>query len=150
MIHRLRLALVLAVTALAISVPATGFAASSTHNKQLARTFKQLKRLPNANTPAPRVRGLLLRLSRLNPKGASTYYKFALRKLAPTNAEQTANQFIRQITVIVKKSGLPGNQVSRITRVIVKTFKHYAPPTPTPTPYQASVSPADEKAVQVG
>jgi hypothetical protein len=149
MIHRLRLALVLTAT-LALSVPAIGFAAASTHNKQLARTFKQLKRLPNANTPAPRVRVLLLKLSRLNPKGASTYYKFALRKLAPTNAEQSANQFIRQITVIVKRSGLPGNQVTRITRVIVKTFKHYVPPTPTPTPYQASVSPAGEKTVGIG
>lgn len=136
MIRALRLILVLACATLA--VPTTGHAASAGNKKQIARVFKQLKRLPNAGANAPRVRQFLLKLSALNPKGASTYYKIGIRKLSPTDAERAADQILRQVTAVVKKSGLPDNQIKRITRVIEKTFDHFVPPTPTPTPYQAS------------
>jgi hypothetical protein len=128
---------------LAVSFPSTAHAASPATNKQIARTFQQLKRLPNAGAGAPRVRQFLRKLAILNPKGASTYYKFAIRKLSPADAERAAGQLLRQVTVIVQKSGLPDNQINRITKVITKTFDRFVPPTPTPTPYQASISAGD-------
>jgi hypothetical protein len=91
---------------LAVSFPSTAHAASPATNKQIARTFQQLKRLPNAGAGAPRVRQFLRKLAILNPKGASTYYKFAIRKLSPADAERAAGQLLRQVTVIVQKSGL--------------------------------------------
>jgi hypothetical protein len=124
---------------LAASLPATGLAASTATNKQIARTFQQLKRLPDAASPSPRVRQLVRKLTVLNPKATVTYYKLGLRKLEPANAEQAARQILRVVIAVVNRTDLPENQLIRITRIIKKTANRYVPPTPTPTPYQAAV-----------
>jgi len=127
-------------TILAASLPATGLAASTATNKQIARTFKQLKRLPDAASPSPRVRQLVRKLTILNPKATVTYFKLGLRKLAPANAEQAARQILRVVIAVVNRTDLPENELIRITRIIKKTANRYVPPTPTPTPYHAMLS----------
>ncbi|MDD5200145.1 MAG: hypothetical protein PHC88_10130 [Terrimicrobiaceae bacterium] len=138
MISKLGAILTLSVAALFLA-PASLHAASSSDQKKIASLSKRLNKLPNAGAAINQVQGLVLKLTKLDPKKAKKWIKIGLKKLKPANASQNAVALQVAVVNTVKKSGLSSSEVAKINGQVKKEVQNYVPPTPTPTPYQASI-----------
>jgi hypothetical protein len=136
MISKIGAVIMLCVAAVFFATPANVFAASSTKS-QVAKLNKQLKKLPKAGATFAQVKKLLTQLAKLDPAKAAIYYKTAISKLEPANADANASKLSKTTVSIVKKSGLPTGKLTSIVKKIEKTDGGFVPPTPTPAPYQA-------------
>lgn len=116
--------------------PATVEAASSKAQKQkIQKTFKQLKKLPNRAAPVGKVKNLVKKLAKLDPKKTNKYYKTGLQKFPLEGGKEQAVLLASDVSKILKKSGLPSNQIAKIQSQVQKEAAKF----PTPTPYQAFV-----------
>ena len=145
-IKKIATLLIVGATALVVGMPVEASAETvviSVSNKTKIKALNtKLKKLPNLGAPYSTVKSLVTKLSKLDPKHASKYYKTGLKKLLQSPSQKTqASQLGKQVISIVKNSGLPTSQITKINKQVTQEEKKY--PEPTPTPYQAFV-PATE------
>jgi len=139
MISKSSVGMLLAVAALFFAVPsAPVLAASSSADKaKIKKYYDQLKKLPTGASPYSKVNSLVTKLSKLDPKKASKYYKLGLTKLsnATGTASADATKMATSVNKVLKKSGLPSSQIAKLQKQVDKANDTYVPPaTPTPTP----------------
>jgi hypothetical protein len=111
------------------AAPVTSFAATSdSTKKQIKKYEKKLKALPNAGAAASVVNKYVTKLAKLDPKKANKWYKLGLQKLiVDPNSKANAEKLAKDVTKIVKKSGLSDKDVKKIDKQVNKTEDKYNP-----------------------
>lgn len=116
---------------------ATAQGLSKREKNQVKRALRQLNNLPNRNSPSAKIRRLTLRLTNLNPRKATQYYRISLRKFRPNVLVRDGeNLGIRVIEVVSESNDrLARRQIRQINRNVENLIPQPTPfPTPTPTP----------------
>lgn len=137
MIKKIGTALVAGILAFVISAPVEASAATSSSNKkQIQKLNSQLNKLKNQGATFSKVKSLVTKLVKLDPKKAATYYKTGIRKLAASNAARNAESLAKSVNKLVNSSKLiTSSQKKKIVKNVDKAEDNYRPP------YQASISP---------
>lgn len=124
-----------------VMAPNVASAKTSKKEKQeFQKCFKQLNRLPNAQTPPAKAVKLAKKCVKLEPKKAKKVYKAATRAILAAYVEAKARFLQRKFNAILDNSNLSARVVSRLKRQIAKILGRIFV-TPTPTPYQARIEP---------
>jgi hypothetical protein len=137
MISKLGVGIFLSVATLFFATPTNVFAATSSADKaKINKYYKQLKSLPNAAAPASKVNSLVIKLTKLDPKKATKYFKLGLTKLATgPSADADATKIALGVKKVVVKAGLSSSQVKKIDKqVTAATFNYTSDPNNEATP----------------
>ena len=129
--------MLLTVVALSFALPVTNASAaiSSADKAKIAKLFKQLKGLANAGASSSQVNSLVVKLVKIDPAKANTYFKTGLTKLdnATGTAKSSASKIANTVNKTVSKSGaLSESKKKSVIKQVTKSDTNFNPPPPQP------------------